>query len=193
MSRVFITGSADGLGKMAAQLLIKRGHRVVLHTRNAKRAKDALAAVPPARFLKSVLGEWEVSGVLTLQSGLPFTVVDGLGGSAYGLSSPNLVTPDFAPGYTCSNAYSSGDVESRLSGFLNPKAFVNAPAVGSDDSSGLGTIGRNCFRGPSQNNLDFSLSKMFRIGERQSLKFTTEFFNFTNTPSFAKSVGKRYE
>jgi NAD(P)-dependent dehydrogenase (short-subunit alcohol dehydrogenase family) len=48
MSRVFITGSADGLGKMAAQLLIEQGHRVVLHARNAKRAKDALAAVPGA-------------------------------------------------------------------------------------------------------------------------------------------------
>ncbi len=45
MSRVFITGSADGLGKMAAQLLVEQGHRVVLHARNARRAKDALAAV----------------------------------------------------------------------------------------------------------------------------------------------------
>lgn len=48
MSRIFITGSADGLGKMAAQLLIEQGHRVVLHARNAKRAQDALAAVPGA-------------------------------------------------------------------------------------------------------------------------------------------------
>jgi len=46
MSRVFITGSADGLGKLAAQLLVEQGHHVVLHARNAKRAKDALAAVP---------------------------------------------------------------------------------------------------------------------------------------------------
>jgi NAD(P)-dependent dehydrogenase (short-subunit alcohol dehydrogenase family) len=48
MSRVFITGSADGLGKMAAQRLVEQGHRVVLHARNAKRTKDALAAVPGA-------------------------------------------------------------------------------------------------------------------------------------------------
>jgi NAD(P)-dependent dehydrogenase (short-subunit alcohol dehydrogenase family) len=46
MSRVFITGSADGLGKMAAELLVEQGHRVVLHARSAKRAKDALAAIP---------------------------------------------------------------------------------------------------------------------------------------------------
>jgi NAD(P)-dependent dehydrogenase (short-subunit alcohol dehydrogenase family) len=31
MARVFVTGSADGLGKMAAELLIEQGHNVVLH------------------------------------------------------------------------------------------------------------------------------------------------------------------
>lgn len=48
MARVFITGSSDGLGKMAAQLLIEQGHNVVLHSRNAARGKDAMAAVPQA-------------------------------------------------------------------------------------------------------------------------------------------------
>jgi NAD(P)-dependent dehydrogenase (short-subunit alcohol dehydrogenase family) len=48
MSRIFVTGSADGLGKMAAQLLIDQGHQVVLHARNKLRAKEALAAVPGA-------------------------------------------------------------------------------------------------------------------------------------------------
>src|SRR6202022_2716142 len=48
MSRIFITGSADGLGKMAAQLLVEQGHPVVLHARNKARAQDALAAVPDA-------------------------------------------------------------------------------------------------------------------------------------------------
>ena len=48
MARIFITGSADGLGQMAAQLLVKEGHKVVLHARNEQRAKEALAAVPGA-------------------------------------------------------------------------------------------------------------------------------------------------
>jgi NAD(P)-dependent dehydrogenase (short-subunit alcohol dehydrogenase family) len=34
MSRIFITGSSDGLGLMAAQLLLEQGHSVVLHARN---------------------------------------------------------------------------------------------------------------------------------------------------------------
>jgi NAD(P)-dependent dehydrogenase (short-subunit alcohol dehydrogenase family) len=48
MARVFVTGSSDGLGQMAAQLLLELGHQVVLHARNEQRAKDALAAVPCA-------------------------------------------------------------------------------------------------------------------------------------------------
>ena len=49
MSRVFITGSADGLGQMAARLLVEMGHQVVLHARDAARAEQALRAVPQAQ------------------------------------------------------------------------------------------------------------------------------------------------
>jgi NAD(P)-dependent dehydrogenase (short-subunit alcohol dehydrogenase family) len=49
MAKVLITGSADGLGKMAAQLLVAEGHDVILHARNPQRASDALAATPGAK------------------------------------------------------------------------------------------------------------------------------------------------
>ena len=48
MARVFITGSSDGLGLMAARLLIEQGHEVVLHGRNEGRSRDALAAATGA-------------------------------------------------------------------------------------------------------------------------------------------------
>jgi NAD(P)-dependent dehydrogenase (short-subunit alcohol dehydrogenase family) len=48
MARIFITGSADGLGQLAAKALIARGHRVVLHARNEKRGREALDRVPGA-------------------------------------------------------------------------------------------------------------------------------------------------
>jgi NAD(P)-dependent dehydrogenase (short-subunit alcohol dehydrogenase family) len=48
MSRVFITGSTDGLGLMAAQLLVEWGHSVTLHARNNERATDARCALPQA-------------------------------------------------------------------------------------------------------------------------------------------------
>ena len=48
MARIFITGSSDGLGRMAASVLVGRGHRVVLHARNENRAREATASVPGA-------------------------------------------------------------------------------------------------------------------------------------------------
>ena len=48
MARIFITGSADGLGQMAARLLVADGHQVVLHARNKTRAAHAMSMVPGA-------------------------------------------------------------------------------------------------------------------------------------------------
>jgi NAD(P)-dependent dehydrogenase (short-subunit alcohol dehydrogenase family) len=49
MARILITGSADGLGQMAARLLVDAGHDVVLHARSVQRAQQAVAAVPKAQ------------------------------------------------------------------------------------------------------------------------------------------------
>jgi NAD(P)-dependent dehydrogenase (short-subunit alcohol dehydrogenase family) len=51
MARVFITGSSDGLGQMAAKLLVEQGHGVVLHARNQQRGQEALSAVAGAEAL----------------------------------------------------------------------------------------------------------------------------------------------
>lgn len=48
MARILITGSADGLGKAAAKLLVARGHAVTLHARSDARGAEAMAAVPGA-------------------------------------------------------------------------------------------------------------------------------------------------
>lgn len=55
MSRIFVTGSSDGLGQMAARLLVADGHKVVLHARNQKRANEALSHVPGAEAV--VIGD----------------------------------------------------------------------------------------------------------------------------------------
>ncbi|MCE7067032.1 SDR family NAD(P)-dependent oxidoreductase [Dyadobacter sp. CY326] len=51
MARIFITGSVDGLGQLAANALVHKGHSVVLHARNAQRAKYGLAKVPGAESI----------------------------------------------------------------------------------------------------------------------------------------------
>lgn len=48
MAKIFITGSADGLGQLSAKLLMEQGHKVVLHARNAERARDAIKKNPGA-------------------------------------------------------------------------------------------------------------------------------------------------
>jgi NAD(P)-dependent dehydrogenase (short-subunit alcohol dehydrogenase family) len=51
MSRIFISGSSTGLGLMAADLLVGKGHSVVLHARNAKRAEEAYQELPRAEAI----------------------------------------------------------------------------------------------------------------------------------------------
>jgi NAD(P)-dependent dehydrogenase (short-subunit alcohol dehydrogenase family) len=60
MARIFITGSTDGLGQLAAKALIAQGHRVVLHARNEQRAQEAMDKVPGAEtVLTADLGSIE--------------------------------------------------------------------------------------------------------------------------------------
>jgi NAD(P)-dependent dehydrogenase (short-subunit alcohol dehydrogenase family) len=66
MARIFITGSADGLGQLAAKTLITQGHRVVLHARNEKRGQEALDKVSDAeRVVTADLGSIDQTKQLT--------------------------------------------------------------------------------------------------------------------------------
>ena len=69
MARIFITGSADGLGQLAAQRLVALGHDVVLHGRNRDRAQQAMRAVPGARAaLEGDLASIEATRALAQQA-----------------------------------------------------------------------------------------------------------------------------
>ena len=135
--------------------------------------------------LKAVLlRDWAVSGIVTIQSGRPFSVIDSAGGSTYTPIGPDQSTASIAPGFNVDTAATSGSIESRLNQYLNPAAFLPAPVVGPDGSTGYGDLGRNDFRGPHQQDWDLSVSKIFPITEGQNFEFRTEFFNVWNHPSF---------
>jgi len=136
-------------------------------------------------FTKKVIGGWTLSGVTTFQSGAPFTVIDAAGGSTFALSSPNTSTGSLAPGFSVNSAQTGGSVHDRIDAWFKPGAIVGSPIIGADGTTGFGTLGRNTFRGPFQQNWDTSLGKVFRITENQSLKFTADFFNIWNHPVFA--------
>lgn len=68
MASIFITGSADGLGQLAAKALVAQGHKVVLHARNAQRGREALEKVPgAAAVLAADLGSVEETRQLAAQ------------------------------------------------------------------------------------------------------------------------------
>jgi NAD(P)-dependent dehydrogenase (short-subunit alcohol dehydrogenase family) len=69
MAHVFITGSADGLGQLTANQLVKEGHQVVLHARNIKRGKEAIAKVPGAEtVLTADLSSIEETKLLAVEA-----------------------------------------------------------------------------------------------------------------------------
>lgn len=60
MSKIFITGSSDGIGLEAAKELLKEGHEVVLHARNSTRAKDLTSKLHnPYKILVADLSDIE--------------------------------------------------------------------------------------------------------------------------------------
>lgn len=68
MARIFITGSADGLGQLSASALIQQGHGVVLHARHAERGRDALKKNPGAEaVLTGDLSSIEETKALALE------------------------------------------------------------------------------------------------------------------------------
>jgi hypothetical protein len=143
---------------------------------------------------RTALGGWSISGVTTVQSGTPFSIIDSSAGTAFlGAGSAPLVGASLASGFTIPQGYTSGSLQQRVNGYLNPAAFAPAPLLyptqcSSDPNfctTNFGDLGRNVYRGPHEQNWDFSLLKHFRIGEKADVRFTADFFNIWNHTNFA--------
>jgi hypothetical protein len=145
----------------------------------------------------ALLRDWAVSGISIFQSGTPFSVTDSGAGTAFlgaGFT-PGTLSGSLASGATLANATTSGSISKRIDGYLNLNAFATAPLLypsicdpvnnSNFCATNFGDLGRNTFRGPAQQNWDFSLIKNFKITERQQLRFTTDFFNIWNHANFA--------
>ena len=153
----------------------------------------------PANHQNSWVGTltagWAVSGVLTLQSGLPFSILDSTAGTLFGPAT-YFTTGSLAPGKTLDDAILHGSVSSRINQFFDTSVFVPATFIpdgalidGKYPVSGGGTIfgnlGRNVLRGPGQRNVDVALVKRTTLGERAHLVFRWEVFNVFNWSNFA--------
>ena len=121
------------------------------------------------RFLA---GGWEINGIVTLQSGLPFTVTSGVNNSGTGIGSDRAnVVGDW-------HITSSQTTAQMLRQYFNTAAFVvNTPGT-------FGSAGRNILIGPHMYNLDFGLMRNFAIRERYKVQFRAESFNLFNHANF---------
>jgi hypothetical protein len=136
-----------------------------------------------------IVGGWQLNGILTLLSGLPFTLTDS-GAGASALNAPgNTQTVNQvgavqiingAPPVTASKC-TTANMQTCF--YFNPNAFarVTTPAT-------FGNVGRNTLRGPGYVNLDSSLYRNFKLTERFTFQFQANAFSITNTPHFANPV-----
>ena len=143
----------------------------------------------------AALGGWALSGVTIFQSGNPFSILDSGAGDAFlGLGSTPLLGASLAPGATIGSGLTGGSLQNRVAnGYLNRAAFTPAPLLyptlcqtdADHCVTGFGNLGRNIYRGPHEQNWDASLIKYLKIGERQEVRFTADFFNVWNHANFA--------
>jgi Carboxypeptidase regulatory-like domain/TonB dependent receptor len=123
-----------------------------------------------------IVGNWQLNGILTLTSGLPY--------NAY-ISSDIPNVGNFAPW--------SGNVRASLAGdpnLPNPstREWFNTAAFVSPAPFTFGDSGRNSLRADWFKNLDVSLFRDFPFGERRSLQFQAQAFNVINTPTWGIPV-----
>jgi hypothetical protein len=131
-----------------------------------------------------VLRGWTVSGIVTYQKGLPFSVTDSTSGGLFGTSAGTAQ-------FLCNriaDAYTHGTVQQRLDHYLRTECFGTAPPLPNSAGAsitGWGTAPRNAWRAPYQQNWDISLQKAFHLGESNEFQFRMDTFNLFNHPIFS--------
>ncbi len=134
------------------------------------KGKALLGNGGPASY---ILGGWVINTVSIFQTGFPLQISQATNfnsGFGYGSQRPNA---------TGTSPVTSGSLEQRLNGYINPAAFSAAPQFT------FGDVGRTIdMRGPGQVNWDASVFKNFSIKEKFKAQFRTEALNLMNTPLF---------
>ena len=114
-----------------------------------------------------VLGGWQLGGIVTLRSGLPFTP---------------LVSTDVSNTGTTNHPDRSGN--GNLSSGRTLDRWFDLAAFTIPNQYTYGNGGRDILYGPRFHNADLKIGKNFRVTETKRIEFRGEMFNFTNTPHF---------
>jgi hypothetical protein len=136
---------------------------------------DAVYELPFGRG--SRLGGWQISGIASVHSNVPFTPVLAFDNadlqSLLTSERPNLVGNPYA------GACPNGSRVGTASCWFNPGAFAVPPP------GQFGDAGRNMLRGPDFAEFDSALQKTFQLTEGKNLSFGAEVYNLFNHPNFA--------
>jgi hypothetical protein len=125
---------------------------------------------------KQIANGWQLAGIVTIQSGTPFSVLTD--------ASPFVnARADFNPARPNCNPNLSGSTARRLNQYFNVPCFLPATAPGD-----FGNTGRNLLDGPGQKDVDIALVKLFPITDTSHLEFRSEFFNAFNNINFANPI-----
>ncbi len=121
-----------------------------------------------------LLGGWRVGGIVTVLSGVPFTANLG----SFNNSGTNASFPGDRPNVKPGAQPCGSAVLGSPDKWFDPSIFTLPPA------GQFGNSGRNTICGPALRNVDFSLTKDTKLGERLGLEFRAEFFNIFNHANF---------
>lgn len=127
--------------------------------------------IPKSAFLRPLLSNWSLSGIVTLQDGTPLNPVYFAFDPANS-GTPNR--PDVVPGQSVKLPRSQQTIE----------RFFNTAAFQAPQPFHLGTAGRNILPGPGNNVFDLALHRRFPIRERAAIEFRAESFNAFNHPNW---------
>jgi hypothetical protein len=119
-------------------------------------------------ILGAVVNDWTVTGVLTLQSGMPVAIAQTTNNNAFagfGTQRPNMVGDPELP-----------SSQRSVSRWFNTDAFQAAGPFT------IGTSSRNPMRGPGYRNLDLALMRRVPLSASKAIEVRAEVFNLTNTP-----------
>jgi hypothetical protein len=124
-------------------------------------------------FTNAVLGDWQINGIATYSTGLPLAITTQNNSGAFSaVQRPNVSGSAALSGDRSKSEQIAKWFDTTVFSQPAPFTFGGAPRTQPD------------VRAPGEANLDFSLFKVFRLGEQRSLEFRAEFFNLTNTPNF---------
>jgi carboxypeptidase family protein len=125
-----------------------------------------------------LLGGWQFNSQFSLQSGSPFTPLNGADPAGTLASISSLVGNAIRPNLNTTLDISSMSVEEILRAG-GRSLFTQITAA-----QRVGNVGRNTLRSDGINNIDFGILKNTRIGENQRFQIRADFFNFTNSRDF---------